>query len=401
MKDGRTALSEALSETKLGGRVVHRVEELIRLDSRVRNRAGSPAAPSGGLATERMIERHDRLEATQYGEESRGSEMRNIVVCCDGTGNEYGKNNTNVVETYALARKTATQIAYYDPGVGTGGWAYEEESGKLRALTDQGTGAGLQKNVNDAYRFLMDVYEGPEADRIFLFGFSRGAFTVRSLAGMLHKVGLLERNADNHVEYAAKTYNQRGNTRVAAGFKATFSRPVPVHFIGVWDTVESLVLNEGKRWADARLNPETAFAYQALAIDERRRDFQPSLWEEENRQPEQTVEQVWFAGVHSDVGGYHRKRGLANISLHWMLGKAEAAGMEVDRARLSTARYRPNPHGESQESYTGFWHFRGEHVREIGAGSKVHASVWTRRSERANGYQPRNLPRRKDVETVD
>ena len=129
---------------------------------------------------------------------------------------------------------------------------------------------GLQKNVNDAYRYLMEVYEGP--DRIYLFGFSRGAFTVRSLAGMLHKVGLLERNADNHMEYAAKICNQRGNARVAAGFKATFSRPAPVHFIGVWDTVESLVLNEGKRWTDARLNPDIAFAYHALAIDERRRD---------------------------------------------------------------------------------------------------------------------------------
>ena len=95
--------------------------------------------------------------------------MRNIVICCDGTGNEYGKNNTNVVETYALAGKTATQIGYYDPGVGTGGWSYDEESGVLRALSDQGTGAGLQKNVNDAYRYLMEVYRGPDEDRIFLF----------------------------------------------------------------------------------------------------------------------------------------------------------------------------------------------------------------------------------------
>ena len=325
--------------------------------------------------------------------------MKNIVICCDGTGNEYGKNNTNVVETYALAKKSATQIGYYDPGVGTGGWAYDEESGKLRALTDQGTGAGLQKNVNDAYRYLMEVYEGP--DRIYLFGFSRGAFTVRSLAGMLHKVGLLERNADNHLEYAAKIYNQRGNARVAAGFKATFSRPAPVHFIGVWDTVESLVLNEGKRWTDARLNPDIAFAYHALAIDERRRDFQPCLWDERNLQSEQTMEQVWFAGVHSDVGGYHAKRGLANISLHWMLDKAEAEDMEIDRERLQSARYRRNPDGPSQESYTGFWKFRGEHVREIPAGSKVHRSVWERKSKRSNRYSPRNLPKRNRAETVD
>ena len=331
----------------------------------------------------------------------REAELRNIIVCCDGTGNEFGKNNTNVVATYALARKTATQIAYYDPGVGTGGWAYDEESGVLRALTDQGTGAGLQKNVNDAYRYLMEVYEGADTDRIFFFGFSRGAFTVRSLAGMLHKVGLLERNADNHLEYAAKIYNQRGNARVAASFKATFSRPAPVHFIGVWDTVESLVLNEGKRWTNARLNPDIAFAYHALAIDERRKDFRPCLWDERKRKDRQTVKQVWFAGVHSDVGGYYPKRGLANISLHWMLRMAEAAGMEVDRRRLRTARYQPDPHGESQESYTGFWRFRGEHTRNISPGSSVHSSVWTRRAEASNGYDPRNLPDVAEVTTED
>lgn len=103
--------------------------------------------------------------------------MKNIVICCDGTGNEYGKNNTNVVETYALARKSRTQITYYDPGVGTGGWAYDEESDRLRALSDQGTGAGLQKNVNEAYRYLMEVYEA--SDRIYLS--IRSTFTLPPL----------------------------------------------------------------------------------------------------------------------------------------------------------------------------------------------------------------------------
>jgi len=325
---------------------------------------------------------------------------KNIVICCDGTGNEYGKNNTNVVETYVLAQKTATQLTYYDPGVGTGGWAYHEESRFLRPLTDKGTGAGLQKNVNDAYRYLMEVYDEQEEDRIFLFGFSRGAFTVRSLAGMLHKVGLLGRNADNQVEYAAKIYNTRGNRRVAAGFKATFCRPAPVHFIGVWDTVESLVLNEGKRWTNSRLNPDVRYAYHALAIDERREDFRPCLWDPRNLQPGQTMEQVWFAGVHSDVGGYHPKRGLANISLHWMLGKAKAAAMEIDNRRLQGARYRRDPHGPSQESYTGLWLARKKHVRTIPAGSRVHHSVWVRKKNPSNHYSPRNLPRQRLLKVV-
>ena len=117
------------------------------------------------------------------------------------------------------------------------------------------------------------------------------------------------------------------------------------------------MLNEGKRWTNARLNPEITFAYHALAIDERRMDFRPCLWDARNAQPGHTLEQVWFAGVHSDVGGYHPRRGLANISLHWMLGKAEEAGMEVDRRRLGGRRCWPDPHGESQESYTGFWRY--------------------------------------------
>ncbi len=105
--------------------------------------------------------------------------MKNIVICCDGTGNEYGRNNTNVVATYVLAVKNDYQVVYYDPGVGTGGWEYHEEDGALRSLSDQATGTGLQKNVEDAYRSLMGSFE--PGDRAYLFGFSRGAFTVRAL----------------------------------------------------------------------------------------------------------------------------------------------------------------------------------------------------------------------------
>lgn len=113
------------------------------------------------------------------------------------------------------------------------------------------------------------------------------------------------------------------------------------------------------------------------------------------------MEQVWFAGVHSDVGGYHPERGLANISLHWMLGKAEAAGMEVNSRRLRTKRFWPDPDGPSQESYTGFWHFRGKEVRVIPARSRIHSSVWARMGNAANDYSPRNLPGRDLVQTVE
>ncbi len=174
--------------------------------------------------------------------------MKNIVICCDGTGNEYGKNNTNVVDLYTLALKNERQIAFYDPGVGTGGWEYEE-SGSLKAKSDQATGEGLQKNVEDAYRILMDCYE--EGDKVYLFGFSRGAFTVRALGGMIYKCGLLRADNDNLLEYASKIYNTAGDDDIARSFKATFCRPCPVYCIGVWDTVDSLILNAGKRFYNA------------------------------------------------------------------------------------------------------------------------------------------------------
>ena len=317
--------------------------------------------------------------------------MKNIIVCCDGTGNEYGTNNTNVVTAYALAEESAQQCRYYDPGVGTGGWVYEEDAGTLRAAMDQATGHGLRKNVEDAYRFLMQAYE--DDDRVYLFGFSRGAFTVRSLAGMLHRCGLLRPTAANLVEYASKLYHQEdgdnGGEEVDAGFRATFARPCPVHFIGVWDTVESLILNAGRKWHDTRLSPETAFAYQALAIDERRSDFPPCLWDESSRAAHQALEQVWFAGVHSDVGGWYDERGLSNLALQWMLGKARACGLRLDEEALRHPRHQGDPLGTMHESFDGFWRFRGSRRRVIPQGARIHRSVLTRMSDPGSGYAPK------------
>ena len=315
--------------------------------------------------------------------------MKNIVICCDGTGNEYGENNTNVVEAYAICVKDKSQVVYYDPGVGTGGWEYLEGKswGKsLRAINDQATGEGLQKNVEDAYGFLMETYE--PNDRVYLFGFSRGAFTVRSLAGMLYKVGLLPPDNDNLLEYASKLYNIEGNLPVAHGFKATFSRSCPVHFIGVWDTVSSLAMNAKKKWHNSSLNPEARSGYHALAIDERRKDFPPCLWDERKIAAGQTVEQVWFAGVHSNVGGWYDERGLSNIALHWMMTKAQADGLKISVSELKNRK--PDPNDKLHNSKTGIFAIRGEYVRPIPKGSKVHKSVFDRIAGPAR-YDPENL----------
>ncbi len=319
--------------------------------------------------------------------------MKRIVICCDGTGNEYGQNNTNVVETYALVEKNESQYAYYDPGVGTGGWEYNEVTGNLRAISDKATGVGLQRNVEDAYRYLMGCYES--GDQIYLFGFSRGAFTVRSLAGMLYKCGLLTAGHENLIEYASKIYNTHGNDDIAKGFRDTFCQRCPIQFIGVWDTVESLALNAGKKWHDASLNPDVSYGYHALSIDEERCDFQPALWDETNTHKGQVIQQVWFAGVHSDVGGWYDERGLSNIALHWILEKSVACGLKINQSALSTRK--PDPDGQMHQSFTGLWKIRGTCKRKIPEGALIHNSVFERirirRIRNSNEeYNPNNIP---------
>ena len=318
------------------------------------------------------------------------TKKKNIVVCSDGTANEFGDINTNVVHTYDLAIKDEEQIAFYDPGVGTGGWEYDESTLGLKSLADQATGHGLQKNVEDAYRYLMTCYE--KGDHIYLFGFSRGAFTARSLAGMLYKVGLLRKGHENLLEYASKLYNTSPdphNDEIAADFKNTFSRSCPIYFIGVWDTVDSRVMNAGKRFADPTLNPDISFAYHALAIDEHRKDFPPCLWTEKPTAG-QTVEQVWFPGVHADIGGGYKERGLANITLRWILNKAVACGMKLDIDRMQR-KFRMSPRGKIHESNEGFWVFRGSQSRRIPNAARIHVSVKTRLEARK--YAPNNLPK--------
>lgn len=301
---------------------------------------------------------------------------KNIMICCDGTGNEFGQNNTNVVKIFLLAIKNnpKRQICYYDPGVGTSGWGYVK--GFFKTIKGKATGSGLQDNVNDAYKFLMRCYR--TGDKIYLFGFSRGAFTVRSLAGMLHKCGLLHERLDNMVEYAAKMYNTRGNGDLAKEFKKAFSLKCPVHFIGVWDTVESLAMGARAKFHDASLNNEVSFGYHAVSLDEKRKKFPPSLWK--NREG---VEQVWFAGVHSDVGGWYDDSSLSDLALRWMADKAMEKGLLLNPTEVQ--KIKGDPLGQAHDSYSGMWRVLGSCVREVRAGAKIHNSV---KQRIANGIKP-------------
>ena len=269
---------------------------------------------------------------------------KNIVICCDGTGNQFGDNNSNVVKLYStLVIDGKQQVGYYHPGVGTMGapTAHNKVSEAWSVVMGLAFGAGLLANVGDAYRYLMNVYE--DGDKVYLFGFSRGAYTVRALAGVLHMFGLLCPGNDGLIPYvirlyAKKTRDADGMTHtfeVAEGFKFTFCRHCPLHLVGVWDTVSSV----GWIWDPLKLpytaqNPDMANGRHAVSIDERRCYFRNNLWG--TKLPTQeSLKQVWFAGVHSDVGGSYApaKSGLSQIALEWMLCEAASLGLLVDPSK--------------------------------------------------------------------
>ncbi len=280
---------------------------------------------------------------------------KNIVICCDGTGNEFGDHNSNVVKLYrTLIIDGKQQVGYYHPGVGTMGapTASNRISQAWSIAMGLAFGAGLLANVGDAYRYLMNVYE--DDDRVFLFGFSRGAYTARALAGLLHMFGLLCPGNDGLIPYVLQLFARRtrkagGVThtfQVADGFKATFGRHCPLHFVGVWDTVSSV----GWIWDPLKLpytaqNPDMANGRHALSIDERRCYFRNNLWGAPLAG--QNIKQVWFAGVHSDVGGSYAytESGLSQISLEWMLCEARSFGLLIDpqRAQQALGRIPPPP----------------------------------------------------------
>lgn len=284
---------------------------------------------------------------------------KNIIICCDGTGNQYGTNNTNVIKIYEmLDYGDDFQKVFYDPGVGTSSSALTKYLKKISTLLSQAFGLDLHKNVEDAYYYLMNVYQ--EGDQVFLFGFSRGAHTVRRLASMLEKCGLLLRGSENMIPYASRMYLEEMDPKIAQGFKETFSRSCPVHFIGVWDTVSAVSSLLPRPKLDGIMSQEVQYSYHAVAIDERRLQFPPNLWIEEHAKANQTVEQVWFAGVHSDVGGSYKEQGLSNIALHWLLKKAIDAGLKILPGSLE--RIKINPLDQQHESWSGRWWFIPYHV---------------------------------------
>jgi uncharacterized protein (DUF2235 family) len=264
--------------------------------------------------------------------------VKRLVVCCDGTWNQPDQvSPTNVVKV-ALAlrdrdRAGVVQRVFYNAGVGTG---------RFDRLRGGAFGFRLSTHVRECYRFLVENYE--PGDELYFFGFSRGAFTARSTAGMVRNCGILRREHQNRLDDAFALYRGRDPklhprlTR-ATLFRRSFSHEPRVHFIGVWDTVGALgVPILGPRWAnalnrrwqfhDTDLSTRVDLAYQALAIDEERGPFVPTLWNRQEGAGSQVLQQVWFAGVHSDVGGGYDDPSLAELPLLWLVDRAARAGLE-------------------------------------------------------------------------
>jgi len=287
------------------------------------------------------------------------SEGRNLVLCFDGTNYEFGREPTNVVRLIQVLDRDRSkrQRLYYDPGVGT-----LPEPGALLPVLKTVTqwfglafGLGLSRKIIQAYTYLIDFWE--PNDRVFLFGFSRGAYTARVLAGLLHQLGLLPRGNYNLIPYAMKYFRRITDARhyksrvVDAGkwkqlcdeFRRTFAREVTpgdeerrfqVHFLGVWDTVSSVGwVWDPKHFPFTAYNPSVKHIRHAVAIDERRAFFRQNLC---RPAPGQDVLELWFPGVHSDIGGGGPpKRGrLWWNSFQWMQVQAAGAGLHFDAKKL-------------------------------------------------------------------
>ncbi|HEY6764725.1 MAG TPA: DUF2235 domain-containing protein [Candidatus Sulfotelmatobacter sp.] len=358
---------------------------------------------------------------------------KNIVVCCDGTGNEFGESKSNVVKLYKMLVCDATQNTYYHPGVGTMG-ARNALTGISKWWTKViglAFGYGISDNIADAYQFLMRTFE--PGDNIYIFGFSRGAYTARALCGMLHIIGLLREDNEGLIPYSIRMLKRKKiDFAVAADFKKTFCRVCKPRFLGVWDTVSSVgwVYNVAHfPGTKATHNPDLRLIRHAVSIDERRAFFRQNLFGTPC-DGQQDLMEIWFAGVHSDVGGSYpeAESQLSKLALRWMVGEAEAAGLRVDQNRKADILgekppyVTPDPLSRNQhESLHGLWWFaefwpKVVHVEispgvwtkklRINCGSRrwiapepvIHTSVKQRLDDKSLGYHPGNLPSQFRVE---
>lgn len=371
--------------------------------------------------------------------------VKNIILCSDGTGNKGGDGvGTNVYKLYNavdIHDGENPQITFYDNGVGTSKNKY------IRALTGA-FGVGFKQNVEDLYEFLARNYA--TGDQIYVFGFSRGAATVRAFAGMVQWCGLLDTkdaaywqngNFDEtkfqcDIDAAMRAYKKiRKNPSIAKEFKSQHSvkddkfapdGDLKIKFIGVWDTVSALGFPQDWSWAvnwifallekildwlwphsfyEYQLNRSVEFVYHALAIDDERKTFHPQVWNEILPDRPKKIEQVWFSGAHSNVGGGYPRAGLSTVALDWMMTRAQHHGVAFNNFDLSRAQETANVHGKLYDSRDGaavYYRYSPRDIetlctnrkgeRKIARPVKFHKSVIERIEMGTSRYAPGFLP---------
>lgn len=379
-------------------------------------------------------------------------EPRNIVLLSDGTGNSRGKHfRTNVWRVYEALDladpkdpKTPRQFAFYDDGVGS-------SSFKPLALLGGAIGFGLARNVRDIYQFLCRTYR--DGDRIYAFGFSRGAFTIRVLIGLIMSQGLVKYQGDegelqrlSKAAYRAYRYKytpvvnyllplRRLRDALIGGwarlrgrepYRREENRAAPeVEFLGLWDTVDAygLPVDELMRgidkvvWPgtmrDLKLDRQVKQAVHALALDDERNAFHPRLWDESDKADRNRIRQVWFAGMHSDVGGGYADHGLSHVSLDWVMTAAEQAVADpalklrfIERVRTIQRELgdENGPMNDSRRGLAGYYRYNPRRLERLyadagmaGVRPKIHLSVLRRIAVGQDAYAPIVLPRDFDV----
>lgn len=376
-----------------------------------------------------------------------GLVAKNIILCSDGTGNKGGQGaDTNVYKLYnavELFDPDNLQVIFYDNGVGT------HKNKYLRSISGA-FGFGFEDNVLDLYEFLARYYD--IGDQVFLFGFSRGAATVRAFAGMVEACGLLDRDQckdggnsfqesifQKKLEKARKAYRKHKGRKAGDAFKAELAVKDPDHapggdlrikFVGVWDTVSALgfpqdwsfvlklivpILDHGSDWAfphnyyNYQLNGNVERVYHAVAIDDERTTFHPKVWNERRSDRPQFIEQVWFAGAHSNVGGGYPRAGLSNVALDWMMERAANCDVRFKPGKHDEIRRDGHVHGKLYNSRDGIAIYYRYGPRDIErlckdrleGPVKIHDTVFDRIERGTARYAPAFIPDEFEIVETD
>ena len=331
---------------------------------------------------------------------------KTIIISFDGTWNTPdpnpdvdGESSTNVWKLHdtilSADANGKEQNKWYEKGVGTK-WYNKLRGGAF--------GVGLSEKIQEGYKHLANIFE--DGDQIFVFGFSRGAYSARSLVGLVRNAGLLRQEHVKRVPEAYSLYRTRdkgADTENARFFREKYSREVTIYFLGVWDTVGALGIPvESFEWFnrsyyqfhDSELSGIVKNAFHAIAIDEHRKSYQCTLWDPKEK-PNQNVEQAWFSGAHANIGGGYANNPLSDISLRWMMEKAQNYGLALDQSKIPNLPQGVLPITDSYKDFLSgaYSKFEPRYFRTIGAtpyGQELINATVIQRTEFDPNYRPKN-----------